>query len=124
MVPVAHHPFLLQIALIARIGLIVRTVYLDNNATTPVLPEVFEAMRGPLTEYYGNPSSGHRQGAKPAAALRQARKTIASFLGCAEGELVFTSCGTESNNIAILGALSSTTQYCARCADWRMPVTS
>ncbi|MCH7549005.1 MAG: aminotransferase class V-fold PLP-dependent enzyme, partial [Candidatus Krumholzibacteriota bacterium] len=82
-----------------------RTVYLDNNATTPVLPEVFEAMRGPLTEYYGNPSSGHRQGAKPAAALRQARKTIASFLGCAEGELVFTSCGTESNNIAILGAL-------------------
>ncbi len=82
-----------------------RTVYLDNNATTPVAPEVFAAMQPFHTEYYGNPSSAHRQGVKPAVALREARGTIASFLGCDPGELVFTSCGTESDNIAILGVL-------------------
>jgi cysteine desulfurase len=82
-----------------------RIVYLDNNATTAVLPEVFEAMRPYFSEHYGNPSSVHRQGSGPAAGLRDARATIARFLGCDEGELVFTSCGTESDNLAIRGVL-------------------
>lgn len=80
-----------------------RTVYLDNNATTPVLPAVFEAMRPFLTEYYGNPSSPHRMGDKPASAIRDARSRVAALLGCTDTEIVFTSCGTESNNIAIRG---------------------
>ena len=80
-----------------------RTVYLDNNATTAVAPEVFEAMRPFYTEFYGNPSSIHSLGAKPAAAIHDARKTIAAFLGCTEGELTFTSCGTEADNLAIRG---------------------
>jgi cysteine desulfurase len=82
-----------------------RNVYLDNNATTAVLPEVFEAMRPYFSEQYGNPSSVHRQGSGPAAAMRAARATIAGFLGCSEGEVVFTSCGTESDNLAIRGIL-------------------
>jgi cysteine desulfurase len=80
-----------------------RTVYLDNNATTPVAPDVFEAMRPFYTEHFGNPSSGHHLGDRPASALRDARAQIASFLGCAEGEIIFTSCGTESDNLAIRG---------------------
>jgi len=82
-----------------------RKVYLDNNATTAVLPEVFEAMRPYFTEQYGNPSSVHHQGSGPATAMREARTTVARFLGCGEGELVFTSCGTESDNLAIRGVL-------------------
>lgn len=80
-----------------------RTIYLDNNATTPVLPAVFEAMRPFLTEHYGNPSSPHHLGDKPASAVRDARAKVAALLGCADTEIVFTSCGTESNNIAIRG---------------------
>jgi cysteine desulfurase len=82
-----------------------RTVYLDNNATTAVAPEVFEAMRPFYTEYYGNPSSVHHLGTQPAAAVREARKKIAAFLRCDEGELIFTSCGTEADNLAIRGVL-------------------
>ncbi|HXV14554.1 MAG TPA: cysteine desulfurase family protein [Candidatus Krumholzibacteria bacterium] len=84
-----------------------RTIYLDNNATTPVAPAVFEAMRPYFTEHYGNPSSPHHMGDKPASAVRDARARVASFLGCTDAEVVFTSCGTESNNIAIRGALDS-----------------
>jgi len=69
-----------------------------------VLPEVFEAMRPFYTEYYGNPSSPHQQGLAPAALIRKARKSMAGLLGCDDGELIFTSCGTESDNMAILGA--------------------
>ncbi len=79
-------------------------IYLDNNATTPVVPGVFEAMRPFLTEHYGNPSSPHRLGDRPAAAVRDARTQVASLLGCTDGEVVFTSGGTESINIAIHGA--------------------
>jgi len=82
-----------------------RTIYLDNNATTAVLPEVFEAMRPFFTEEYGNPSSVHRQGSRSAAAVREARIAIARFLGCSDSEVVFTSCGTESDNLAIRGVL-------------------
>jgi cysteine desulfurase len=84
-----------------------RAVYLDNNATTWVAPQVVEAMMPFLTDHYGNPSSVHRLGAKPAAAVRTARSAVARLLGCADEEVVFTSCGTESDNLAILGALGA-----------------
>jgi len=80
-------------------------IYLDNNATTRVAPEVFEAMLPYLTEYYGNPSSLHRMGAKATAAIKNARERAAVFLNCRETEVTFTSCGTESNNAAIRGVL-------------------
>jgi cysteine desulfurase len=82
-----------------------RTIYLDNNATTPVLPSVFEAMRPFLTEHYGNPSSPHCMGDKPASAIRDARVRVASLLGAADTEIVFTACGTESTNIGIRGVV-------------------
>lgn len=84
-----------------------RTVYLDNNATTMVAPEAVEAMLPYLTDLYGNPSSVHRLGAKPAAAIRAARAAVALLLGCADGEVIFTSCGTESDNLAVLGVLGA-----------------
>lgn len=84
-----------------------RTVYLDHNATTPVVPAVFDAMRPFFSEFYGNPSSPHHMGDKPASAVRDARARVASFLGCTDAEIVFTSCGTESNNLAIRGVLES-----------------
>ena len=81
------------------------TIYLDNNATSRVAPEVFEAMLPYLTEFYGNPSSMHRVGAKAAAGLKSAREKAAAFLNCRETEVMFTSSGTESNNAAIRGVL-------------------
>jgi len=84
-----------------------RTIYLDFNATTPVVPEVFDAMRPYFLEFYGNPSSAHHMGDKPASAVRDARARVASFVGCTDAEVVFTSCGTESNNIALRGVLDS-----------------
>jgi cysteine desulfurase len=80
-------------------------IYLDNNATTPVLPAVFDAMRPFLTEHFGNPSSPHCMGDKPASAIRDARVQVAALLGCTDTEIVFTSCGTESNNLAIRGVV-------------------
>lgn len=79
------------------------TVYLDNNATTAVAPEVFEAMRPFYTDHFGNPSSPHRLGDRPASAIRDARAQVAGFLGCTDVEVVLTSCGTESDNLAIRG---------------------
>jgi len=86
-----------------------KTVYLDNNATTAMVPEAFEAMAPFYKDAYGNPSSGHRQGARPAAALRQARRTVARFLGCEAGEVVFTGSGTEADNLAIYGLVEGET---------------
>jgi cysteine desulfurase len=80
-------------------------IYLDNNATTQVAPEVFEAMRPFLTSHYGNPSSGHALGRETRAAVEQARQEVASLLGAGASEIVFTSCGSESNNWAIGGFL-------------------
>jgi cysteine desulfurase len=81
-------------------------IYLDNNATTQVAPEVFEAMRPYLTELYGNPSSAHTFGRNMRAAVEQARAEVADLLGAASAdEIVFTSCGSESNNWAIGGFL-------------------
>lgn len=78
-------------------------VYLDHNATTPVAPEVVEAMLPFLREQYGNPSSAHVLGAAAAEAVDKARGQVAALLGCAPDEVVFTSCATESDNLAIKG---------------------
>jgi cysteine desulfurase len=78
-------------------------VYLDNNATTPVLPEVFEAMRPFFSEHFGNASSIHHHGQETRAAVEDARESVAALLGCTASEIVFTSGGTESDNLAVAG---------------------
>ena len=81
-------------------------IYLDNNATTRVAPEVFEAMRPYLTEIYGNPSSAHSLGREMKSAVESAREQVAQLLGATDtSEIVFTSCGSESDNWAIGGFL-------------------
>ncbi len=80
-------------------------IYLDNNATTRVDPAVIEEMLPYLTEFYGNPSSGYRFGQVVNKAIERARERVAALLGCEPGEIVFTSCGTESTNAAINSAL-------------------
>jgi cysteine desulfurase len=84
-------------------------VYMDNNATTRVAPEVLEAMMPYLRDYYGNPSSMHRFGGQVGAAVAEARKKVADLLGAEPEEIVFTSCGTESDSTAIFSALQSFT---------------
>lgn len=86
---------------------IMRDVYVDNNATTRVAPEVIEAMLPFFEELYGNPSSMHRFGEAVHDHLREARKRVAQFFGADPEEIVFTSCGSESNNAAIRGTLAS-----------------
>ena len=83
-----------------------KTIYLDNNATTQVAPEVLEAMIPYLHELYGNPSSMHSFGGQVASVLRRARESVAHLVGADPEEILFTSCGTESDNTAILSALS------------------
>jgi len=80
-------------------------VYLDNNATTPLLPEVFEAMRPYFFERFGNASSIHRQGQQARAAVEHAREQVADLLNCRPAEIVFTSGGTEGDNLALFGLL-------------------
>src|SRR6202522_4240550 len=80
-----------------------RRVYLDNNATTPVLPEVFEAMRPYFAEQFGNASSIHHHGQETRAAVERARESVAALLNCRASEIVFTSGGTEADNLAIFG---------------------
>ena len=80
-----------------------RRVYLDNNATTPLLPEVFEAMRPYFAEHFGNASSIHHHGQETRAAVERAREAVAALLGCRSSEIVFTSGGTEGDNLAISG---------------------
>ncbi len=77
-------------------------IYLDHNATTPLLPQVAQAMRDAM-EVYGNPSSNHSLGRAAAALVERARRRVADLLGCTPQELIFTSGGTESNNLAICG---------------------
>ncbi len=84
-----------------------RRVYLDNNATTPVLPEVLEAMRPYFGEHFGNASSIHHQGQETRAAVERARESVAALLGCRASEVVFTSGGTEADNLAIFGLASA-----------------
>jgi len=82
-------------------------IYLDNNATTPVLPEVFEAMRPYFGEHFGNASSIHHHGQETRAAVEWARDLVAQLLGCRAPEIVFTSGGTEGDNLAIAGLTST-----------------
>ncbi len=82
-----------------------RRIYLDFNATTPVAPSVFEAMEPFLHSFYGNPSSSHWMGRAAAEGLADARGHLANLLGCDAEEVVFTSGGTESNNLAIKGVM-------------------
>ncbi len=84
-----------------------KTVYVDNNATTKVAPEVLEVMLPYFSEYYGNPSSMHFFGGQVQKKVDEARAKVADFLGAEPSEIVFTSCGTESDNAAILGTLDS-----------------
>ena len=84
-----------------------RRVYLDNNATTPVLPEVLEAMQPYFGEQFGNASSIHHHGQETRAAVERARESVAALIGCRASEVVFTSGGTEGDNLAIFGLLES-----------------
>jgi len=79
---------------------------MDANSTTPVLPEVVEAMRPFWTEHFGNASSIHQQGQQARAAVERARASVAGLLGCRAAEVVFTSGGTESDNLALFGTLA------------------
>jgi cysteine desulfurase len=78
-------------------------IYLDYNATTPIIPEVAQAMTPFLYEHFGNPSSSHPYGVATKRAVKAARAQVASLLGCQPAEVIFTSGGTESNNHAIKG---------------------
>jgi cysteine desulfurase len=80
-------------------------VYLDNAATTPLAPEVLEAMMPFMTRHFGNPSAQHSYGRETRAAIEQARKSVAGHLKAKASEIVFTSGGTESNNLALAGAV-------------------
>jgi cysteine desulfurase len=83
-----------------------RRVYLDSNATTPVLPEVMAAMQPYFAQQFGNASSIHHYGQQTRAAVEQARQSVAGLLGCRASEVVFTSGGTEGDNLALFGMLS------------------
>ena len=87
-----------------------KPIYLDYNATTPIDPEVADAMLPYLKEDFGNPSSGHYYGFRTRAAIETARSQVANMLGCGPDEIVFTSGGTESNNYAIRGYAFSNRQ--------------
>jgi cysteine desulfurase len=82
-------------------------VYLDNAATTPLDPEVFEAMKPFMLEDFGNPSSTHAHGRKVRAAMESSRKKIAELLNCTPGEIIFTSGGTEADNAIINGSIKT-----------------
>lgn len=84
-----------------------KPIYLDNNATTRVAPEVLEEMLPYLQDFYGNPSSMHTFGGQVGRKVRQAREQVAKLIGAAPEEIIFTSCGTESDNTAIRSALAT-----------------
>lgn len=83
------------------------SIYLDNAATTPLDPEVFEAMKPFLMEDFGNPSSTHGHGRKVRAAIEQARKKVAELLNCTPGEIIFTSGGTEADNALLFSSVKT-----------------
>lgn len=89
--------------------------YFDHNATTPVAPQVVDAMLPYLREHFGNASSIHQEGQAAKQALERARRQVAAFFGCSPKEIVFTSGGTEADNLATLGfdghVVSSTIEH-------------
>src|SRR5512135_2192357 len=82
-------------------------IYMDYNATAPVRPEVLEAFLPFFRESFGNPSSIHRAGSRTRKAIEEARERSASFLGCKPVEVVFTSSGTEADNMAVKGVAAA-----------------
>lgn len=84
-----------------------RRIYFDNNATTPVLPEVVEAMLPYFAEHFGNASSIHQDGQQARAAVERARESVAALLGARSSEIVFTSGGTEGDNTSLFGMLKA-----------------
>ena len=88
-----------------------RQIYLDYNATTPIAPSVYEAMRPFLVEHFGNPSSQHARGVAAHQAVEDARQYMADALGASVDEIFFTSGGTESNNLALLGTAAGDQSY-------------
>ncbi|HVW78193.1 MAG TPA: cysteine desulfurase family protein [Alloacidobacterium sp.] len=84
-----------------------KRVYMDANATTPLLPEVLDAMRPYFIEHFGNASSIHQQGQQARAAVEQARESVATLINCRPAEIVFTSGGTESDNMALFGLVGA-----------------
>jgi cysteine desulfurase len=84
-----------------------KTIYLDNNATTQVAPEVLQAIMPYFHEKYGNPSSAHSFGGQVARKIREAREQVALLLGAEPEEIIFTSCGTESDNTGVMSALAT-----------------
>ena len=80
-------------------------IYLDNAATTPLAPEVFDAMVPYLKEHFGNPSAIHAYGRTTRAAVEKARRSVAKLLNCAPGEIIFTGGGTEADNMVLFGAV-------------------
>jgi cysteine sulfinate desulfinase/cysteine desulfurase-like protein len=82
-------------------------IYLDHNATTPILPEVLDAMMPYLTTEWGNPSSAYKFGAKLKSVIETAREQVAELIGAHSMDVIFTSCATESNNAAIAAALKA-----------------
>ena len=86
------------------------TIYLDNNATTNIAPEVLQEMLPYLKELYGNPSSMHTFGGQLHRKVEEARGKVAGLIGAEPEEIIFTSCGTESDNTAIMSAAESLPQ--------------
>ncbi len=84
-----------------------KTIYFDNNATTKVADEVLEEIKPYFCDLYGNPSSMHTFGGQVGIKIREAREKTAALLGCDPGEIIFTGCGTESDNSAIKGTLAA-----------------
>jgi cysteine desulfurase len=84
-----------------------KTIYLDNNATTKIAPEVFDEMKPYLTDYYGNPSSMHTFGGKLYGKIEESRAKVAGLIGADPEEIIFMSCGTESDNTALMSAAES-----------------
>ena len=82
-----------------------KKVYLDNAATTPLDPEVMESMLVYMREHHGNPSAIHSFGRTTRAAVEQSRRKVAALLNCSPGEIIFTSGGTEADNMAIMGSV-------------------
>ena len=99
-------------------------IYLDHNATTPLLPEVVDAMLPYLREHFGNPSSSHIYGLRARKAVDHARTQVAQLLGCAPGEILFTSGGTEANNLAIRGTATHTDRRHLVTSEIEHPATS
>ncbi|WP_297887275.1 cysteine desulfurase family protein [Sulfurihydrogenibium sp.] len=82
-------------------------IYLDNAATTLVLPEILNSLKDLYSEYFANPNSVHKEGQKARHLIEKSRFSIAEYLGCKSDEIIFTSCATESNNLAIFGLAES-----------------